>query len=55
MKDGLLVGRKNNEKIKAAKWGKPHQKKIFKKPNHKHQCPSSLLKQQFCISNMKSW
>jgi len=27
LKDGPLDGRKSNEKIKAAKWGKPHQKK----------------------------
>jgi len=29
-KDGLLDGRKNNEKIKAVKWGKLHTKKIKK-------------------------
>ncbi len=31
-KDGPLDGRKSNEKINAAKWGKPHPK-IYKKKN----------------------
>jgi hypothetical protein len=30
-KDGPLDGRKTNEKIKTAKWGKSHQKNIKKK------------------------
>jgi len=30
-KDGPLHGRKTNEKIKTAKWGKSHQKNIKKK------------------------
>jgi len=29
-KDGPLDGRKSNEKLKAATWGKPHQKNIKK-------------------------
>jgi len=29
-KDGSLDGGKSNEKIKAAKWGKPHEKIFFK-------------------------
>jgi len=28
-KDGPLDGRKSNKKIKAAKWGKPHQKNLM--------------------------